>query len=115
MRAMMTTYVAQQNAVGTGFLDRLAAAPMNFAAPGPMAAEMMGGLDLLADAHTISANTLVLTGQLDVRVPAQHMHEIADAIPGAQLVRFPGVGHLLHIEAPEEWGHTVSDFLREDG
>ncbi len=111
IRAMMNTYVAHQNAVGTDFLDRLAAAPMNFAAPGPMVAEMMGGLNLLKDAHTISASTLVLTGELDVRVPTQHMHEIADAIPAAQLVRFPDVGHLIHIEAPAEWGQTVSDFL----
>lgn len=114
MRAMIDVYVAHKAPIETGFLDRLNAAPMNFAALGPMAAEMMSGLDLLEDAGKIRARTLVLTGELDVRVPAEHMQEIAEAIPEAHLITFPNIGHLIHVEACGQWAQTVSDFLRKN-
>lgn len=113
MRTVMDTYVAHADPTQAAFLDRLAAADINFAAPGPMGAEMMAGLNLLNNAHHITAPTLVLTGALDVRVPADHMEHVAQAIPGAVLIRFPKSGHLIHVEHPKEWAQTVGPFLRE--
>lgn len=112
MRRVMDTYVAHADPSQAAFLDQLAEADINFAAPGPMGAEMMAGLNLLRDAHQVCAPTLVLAGDLDVRVPAHHMEQVAQAIPGTQLIRFPG-GHLVHVEQPEEWAGTVVRFLRD--
>ena len=113
MRIVMDTYVAHADPSQATFLDRLAAADINFTAPGPMGAEMMAGLNLLKDAHLVSAPTLVLAGDLDVRVPAEHMGQVAHTIPGATLIRFPDSGHLIHVEQPGNWARTVSTFLRE--
>ncbi|RAX43719.1 hypothetical protein DQ354_19220 [Arthrobacter sp. AQ5-06] len=113
MRTMMDTYIAHPNADDSVFLDRLATAPLNFVAPGTMAAEMMGGLDLLSDAPKITARTLVIGGDLDVRVPVQHLQQIVQAITGARLVRFTESGHLIHVEALQQWKQVVSDFLQE--
>lgn len=110
-RTMIDTYIAHPNAAMTRFLDGLAQAPMNSAAIGPMVAEMMNGLDLLTNAGAISAPTLVLTGDLDVRVPAEHMGVIADALPHAEVVRFADVGHLTQVETPDSWASTVGAFL----
>jgi proline iminopeptidase len=111
LRSMMDCFIAHQSPAHAVYLDRLAMAPTNFAAPGPMANELMAGLDLLRDADRIHAPTLVLTGELDVRVPSEHMAEIAEALPGARLIRFPGAGHLLHAEARAQWIEVVGDFL----
>jgi len=112
LRIMMDCYVAHPGPSETAYLDELCAAPMNFAAAGPMGQEMMGGLDLLRHAHHISARTLVLTGELDARVPTEHIQQIAAAVPGAQLVRFPDAGHLIHVESRQQWTQTIGEFLR---
>ncbi len=112
MRIVMNTYLGHPSPTRTGLLERLVAAPMNFAAPEPMIAEMMSGLDLLRDAATMTVRTLVIGAELDVRVPTEHLQEIVDAIPGAQLALIAGAGHLAHLEASQQWAETVGDFLR---
>lgn len=114
MRTVMDTYVAHVGPSATAFLDRLAAANINFAAPGPMGAEMMAGLDLLREANRVTAPTLVVAGELDVRVPVDHMEQVAQAVPHARLVRFPESGHLLHVDQGEEWARVVDEFLRHE-
>ncbi len=110
LRAVMDCYLARPGPDQIAYLDQLCAAAMNFAAPGPMGQEMISGLDLLCDAHRIRARTLVLTGELDVRVASEHMHQIAGVVPTARLVRLPHLGHLIHAEDPREWTETISDF-----
>lgn len=112
-RAMIDTYIAHPTAESSRFLDKLAQAPANPAAIPPMVAEMMGGLDLLANADSMTSPTLVLTGELDVRVPAEHEKLIADTLPNAELTMFMAAGHLLHVEAPSEWASAVGAFLRK--
>lgn len=111
-RTMIDVYIAHPTDSTERFLDELAIARANPGAIAPMVAEMMGGLDLLAEADAISAPTLVLTGELDVLVPAEHQQLIADALPHADLDIFPRAGHLLHVEALEKWTSDVSTFLR---
>lgn len=110
-RAMIDIYIAHPGRSAERFLDELAKAPANPAAIAPMVAEMMGGLDLLARADEITAPTLVLTGELDVRVPTEHQQLIADALPHGELESFAGAGHLLHVEAPDKWTSVVIAFL----
>lgn len=112
-RTMIDTYLASPDERSTLFLDDLAEAPFNVAAIGPMMAEMMGGLDLLNTAATIAMPTLILAGDLDVRVPAEHMRHIAQTLPNAQYVCFPNVGHLIHAEIPDQWSTTVGAFFSD--
>ncbi|MHC2993215.1 alpha/beta hydrolase [Pontibacter sp. HJ8] len=39
--------------------------------------------------------------------------QTADAIPGAKLVELPGVGHIPHVEAPEQFHKVLLEFLKQ--
>src|SRR5262249_53965777 len=57
--------------------------------------------DVTSMLPTIQLPTLVLVGEHDAISPATEMKQIADAIPGAEFVVIPGVGHMTTVEAPE--------------
>lgn len=44
--------------------------------------------------------TLVLVGEADLLTPPQQSREIAEALPGAELVVLPGAGHMVALERP---------------
>jgi pimeloyl-ACP methyl ester carboxylesterase len=51
---------------------------------------------------TITAPTLIMTGDRDLIVPAeQHAIACAAVVPGAKLVVLPGIGHMLHHAAAD--------------
>jgi pimeloyl-ACP methyl ester carboxylesterase len=76
--------------------------------------------DRSAQLARIAAPTLVLHGDADPLVPPEHGEDCARKIPGARLVRIPGMGHdladailpeviaslLAHLEAARAAGHT---------
>jgi len=62
----------------------------------------------------IRAPTLVVHGGVDKVVDPRNGKLLADRIPGAQLVVFPGLGHLLFWEDPENFAATVIAFLMSD-
>jgi 3-oxoadipate enol-lactonase len=60
----------------------------------------------------IAAPTLVVVGTADlpdIRVIAEHL---ASRIPGAELRRIEGAGHLPSVERPDELNRLLSEFLR---
>ena len=61
----------------------------------------------------ITVPALVIVGERDSR----DFHLIADilqqGIPGARKVVFPGAGHMVNMEFPDECNRTVLDFLHE--
>ncbi len=59
----------------------------------------------------IGARTLVLHGTADAVVDPRNATLLATRIPGARLVTFPGLGHLLFWEDPDGFAGTVSSFL----
>ncbi|TDW91598.1 alpha/beta fold hydrolase [Kribbella sp. VKM Ac-2566] len=68
--------------------------------------------DLSAVLPTIEVPTLLLWGECDQRAPvgtvARTLHA---AIPGAELVLLPGVGHYNNLEAPDAFNAAVRRFL----
>jgi pimeloyl-ACP methyl ester carboxylesterase len=65
--------------------------------------------DMLA---TIRVPTLILAGDRDQLTPVATAERMQRAIPGSQLVVFPGHTHLVQVECPEAVHATVEAFLR---
>jgi len=55
--------------------------------------------------------TLVLHGEIDPILPLEHSRRFAAAIPGAQLIVYPGVGHLPQREIPQRSAADVAAFV----
>jgi pimeloyl-ACP methyl ester carboxylesterase len=67
--------------------------------------------DALTRLGEIRVPTLVVHGTADNVVDARNAPLIADAIPGARLELFEGVGHLLPWERPKQFVSLVEEFL----
>lgn len=59
----------------------------------------------------IAAPTLVIHGDTDPLIPYPNGKYLGEHIKGARLSTYPGVGHLVPIEAPEQFNHEVIEFL----
>jgi pimeloyl-ACP methyl ester carboxylesterase len=112
-RTLMARYVARQGPAEVAYLDRLCSAPMNWDSVWVMYAEMLDGLDLLLDAGNVTAPALVIAGEFDVVVPPAAMRLIADLLPNARYVEFPGIGHFPEVEASDSFSATLCEFLAE--
>ena len=66
-------------------------------------------MDRLAE---IRAPTLVTVGSFDLATPPMYGREVAEAIPGAELVVFEGGGHLHNVEAAGDFNGVTLEFLR---
>lgn len=74
-------------------------------APGaqtPVTAELLAGLHL---------PTLVLHGEVDPILPVEHSRRFAAAIAGAELIVYPGIGHLPQREIPARSAADVAAFV----
>jgi pimeloyl-ACP methyl ester carboxylesterase len=60
----------------------------------------------------IAAPTLLLYGELDERAPLSVARGSLAAIPGAELVVLPDVGHCTNLEAPDAFNREVRTFVR---
>ncbi|MFE4617297.1 alpha/beta fold hydrolase [Streptomyces sp. NPDC056747] len=75
-------------------------------------------LSLMAEADEtdllprIAVPTLLLWGERDARSPLDVAHAFQDAIPHAELVVIPAVGHMSNLEAPEAFTAAVRAFCR---
>jgi 3-oxoadipate enol-lactonase len=68
----------------------------------PSAAERLG---------EVRIPTLVLIGDADEPESVATERHLAASVPGAQVVEFPGVAHMIHLEEPERFKQLVLDFL----
>lgn len=55
--------------------------------------------------------TLLVAGERDAYFPFEAFREVAERIPGAKLVGFPGSGHSPFYEEPEEFNRVVGAFV----
>ncbi len=53
---------------------------------------------------------LVIAGEEDRLIPVDHATRLADAIPGATLMRVPDSGHMVILERPEVVTEAIADF-----
>lgn len=60
----------------------------------------------------IDVPTLLIVGDMDRAVPPSTSVKAAARLPNAEVVRFPGLGHLAHEEAPEEVTARIERFLQ---
>jgi pimeloyl-ACP methyl ester carboxylesterase len=51
--------------------------------------------------------SLVVVGDQDLLCPLEHSRAIADALPQSELVVFPGVGHMVHLERRAEVSRSL--------
>lgn len=74
-------------------------------------AEASLGHNRLPDLPRITAPTLVIRGEQDRLSPKRRSREIAEAIPGAQLLTLPGAGHSVNLEQQGPFNRAVREFL----
>lgn len=70
---------------------------------------------LLERLPQIRVPALLLVGEDDGTVPPRVSHRAAEKLPDARVVTLPGLGHLMHEEAPERIAAAIADFLRAPG
>ena len=64
----------------------------------------------LADIHV---PTLLVGGEFDRVASPAVMKQMAQAIPRSRYAEIAGIGHLMNLEAPDEFDALLIDFLRE--
>jgi pimeloyl-ACP methyl ester carboxylesterase len=81
--------------------------------PAAWAAQAAAGMsfDAWDRLPTLQAPTLVVHGSEDVVVDPANAELLVDRIPGAELWRLEGCGHLLFWEAPARFVEVVGEFL----
>lgn len=74
-------------------------------------AAMRDRVDSQPDLAQIDVPTLLIHGTDDQIVPLTEAQEMANAIPGAELVVLPDAGHLPPIEQPDAFNRALARFL----
>jgi 3-oxoadipate enol-lactonase len=67
---------------------------------------------LAEELNTITVPTLVIVGNQDILTPRGDSEEIADRIPGAELVVISGAAHGFMVEHASTFNKILQDFLR---
>jgi pimeloyl-ACP methyl ester carboxylesterase len=67
--------------------------------------------DSSPDLPGIDVPTLVVTGTDDVLIRPDVTAGIADGVPGAELLRIEGAGHLSNLETPEAFTAALESVL----
>jgi pimeloyl-ACP methyl ester carboxylesterase len=71
--------------------------------------------DLSDQVGAINCPTLICGGVKDPYIPASHTGWIAGHVPGAELVLWPGAGHLFFAERPREYQELLVRWLERQG
>jgi pimeloyl-ACP methyl ester carboxylesterase len=107
------TSFERRPAVVADLRGRVEAAPPAAAAWAQRA--MAGRADSLDVLRATAVPSLVVVGEEDVLSPPDDARAMAQALPDADLVVLPSVGHLTPLEAPAEVAEAIAGFLRRLG
>ena len=61
--------------------------------------------------HEVRVPTMVLIGEVDEAGGVEAERHLAASVSGAQVVAFPGVAHMIHLEEPDRFNQLVLEFL----
>ncbi|MCF7979807.1 MAG: alpha/beta hydrolase [Chromatiaceae bacterium] len=56
---------------------------------------------------------LILYGDQDLWIPAEHLERMAERLPNARLERFAEVGHSMNLEQPERFARIFADYFMQ--
>jgi proline iminopeptidase len=73
--------------------------------------EIFERFDMRSLLPSLTMPTLVIAGELDFITGPACGAELAEGIPEAETVMLPGVGHMIFVEAPEQFREAVLSFL----
>jgi proline-specific peptidase len=104
-------YFAHFGAAEAGYLDTLKTEMVNGDALRLFNKEIFEKFDLRGVLGSISAPTLVITGEEDFICGPVCAEEIASGILGARKVIVGDSGHMIFVEQPEEFEREVAKFL----
>jgi pimeloyl-ACP methyl ester carboxylesterase len=122
LRSRVGTRLAREVAYLSGGADRGSCPPAMlqglFKHVGSLDARLIGAVTsayLEHDAHdvlhTITVPTLFIAGDRDQLTPVETAQRMHDAVPGSELVIFPGHSHLVQVEKPREVHAVIDEFL----
>ena len=77
------------------------------------ALEALVGFNRQESLGLIAAPTLLIAGEHDPNAPPKVTQRMAERIPDSRYVEFSGIGHLMNLEAPDDFDQTLIEFLRE--
>jgi pimeloyl-ACP methyl ester carboxylesterase len=77
------------------------------------ALEALVTFDRQRELGQIGVPTLLIGGEFDRVAAHAVMRQMAAAIPLARYAEMPGIGHLMNLEAPDEFDTLLLEFLRE--
>jgi pimeloyl-ACP methyl ester carboxylesterase len=104
-------YFARYGEVEAGYADTLRSETINADALRLFNATIFSTFDLRSLLSSITAPTLVITGDDDFICGPVCAAEISGAIPGAQKVIVGDSGHMVFVEQPQVFHDEVADFL----
>ncbi len=77
------------------------------------ALEALVTFDRRAELSQISVPTLLIAGEHDPNASPESMRKMADRIMGSRLIVMPGIGHLMNLEAPDDFDRQLLQFLQQ--
>ncbi|HEV8560377.1 MAG TPA: alpha/beta hydrolase [Actinophytocola sp.] len=76
---------------------------------------MAGRADSAATLRDADVPALILHGEEDNLIPVAAARQLAELLPRAEIVTFPGTGHLPPLEVPAEVTAAMGDWLERIG
>jgi pimeloyl-ACP methyl ester carboxylesterase len=79
---------------------------------------LVEGIDVIVDRDSvvdrlgeIRVPTLVIHGEVDQAIPMEKAEQLAEGIPGAELIRVPDAGHSTPLESPDVVNQALAGFF----
>jgi 3-oxoadipate enol-lactonase len=101
-------YIEENKAIYFGYSNLLTRMPIEGYGG---TCEALRDADLISEAATITAPTLVLCGADDMATKPELVRGLCDLIPNAQYQEIPGAAHLPCVEQPEITAALIAEFV----